>query len=254
MNDIKHTDIAELLGAYALDAVDDRERALVEAHLDECDECRWEVDEHLGVAAMLGDTGSAPPIALWNRIEAGIATAESEGGRVVPLAPRRSRMVPLAAAAAAAVLVGLVGVQTARLGSTQAELAASEGRVQQLELALASGSLDAIAEQLAGDPGVTTVALGADDGSASGTVLLLPDGTGLLADHDLAPLPADRTYQLWAIQDGRVISAGLLGSDPGVVAFHIDPALLEGLVITEEVAGGVAVSEQPPLAAWLPGT
>lgn len=254
MNDISHhTEIAELLGAYALDAVDEHERALVEGHLESCDECSLEVDEHLGVAAMLADTGAPPPVALWSRIEAGIATAESNGARVVPLAPRRNRVIPLAAAAAAAVLVGLVGVQTVRLGSAQSELAAAEGRVQQLELALATGSLEEIAGRLEGNPEVTTVSLGADDGTASGTILLLPDGTGLLAEHELEPLPSDRTYQLWAIQDGRVISAGLLGRDPGVVAFHIDPDLLEGLVITEEVAGGVAVSEQPPLAAWLPG-
>lgn len=251
MNDTTHSHISELLGAYALDAVDPDERLAVERHLPTCEECRAEVDGHLAVAALLADGGAAPSTALWGRIEAGITAAEAGEARVVPLPRRRSRVAPVAVAAAAALLVGLVGVQTARVGSLQTQLTAAEGRVEQLELAIASGTLETFAGELRDDPDLTRVALGAEDGAVSGTVILLPDGTGLLTDHELAPLPGDRTYQLWAIQDGRVISAGLLGSDPGVVAFHVDLERLDGLVITEEIAGGVAVSEQPPLAAWL---
>ncbi|MHB1533433.1 MAG: anti-sigma factor family protein [Acidimicrobiales bacterium] len=44
--DLSHGDIQELLGAYCLDAVDERERATVEAHLKVCESCRSELDDH----------------------------------------------------------------------------------------------------------------------------------------------------------------------------------------------------------------
>ena len=39
------TDIHALVGAYALDAVDDLERVAFERHLQACESCRAEVDE-----------------------------------------------------------------------------------------------------------------------------------------------------------------------------------------------------------------
>ncbi|MFO7549168.1 MAG: anti-sigma factor [Acidimicrobiia bacterium] len=250
-----HDTIAELLGVYALDAVEPDERASVEAHLAMCAACRTEVDEHREVAAVLAETGTAPPVALWDRIQAGIsveAAAPTEA-EVIPLRPPRRMLAPLAVAAAASVMVGLVAVQTARVTNLQSELAASQSQVEQLELAIASGDLEPFIEAALADPGTVTVSLGSESG-VSGTVVLLADGTGLLTDHNLAPLNGDRTYQLWAIQDGRVISAGLLGNDPGVVPFHVDLARLDGLVITEEEAGGVPVSEQGAVAAWIDET
>jgi anti-sigma factor RsiW len=247
-----HDTMAEFLGVYALDAVEPDERVIIEAHLVTCAACRTEVDEHREVAALLAEAGTAPPPALWDRIQAGISVEDAAPAeaQVIPLRPRRPVMAPLAAAAAAAVMVGLVAVQTARVTDLQSELVASESRVEQLELAIASGDLEPFIEAALADPGTVTVSLASENG-VSGTIVLLPDGTGLLADHTLAPLPADRTYQLWAIQDGRVISAGLLGNDPGVVPFHVDLERLDGLVITEEEAGGVPVSEQGAVAAWI---
>ena len=50
MSDLSHDEIQELLGAYALDAVDDRERAVIESHLDTCESCRLELEDHRGLA------------------------------------------------------------------------------------------------------------------------------------------------------------------------------------------------------------
>ena len=67
------------------------------------------------------------------------------------------------------------------------------------------------------------ITLGSQVSGANAIIVLLPDGTGYLSEHTLQPLPPERTYQLWAIIDGKIISAGILGSDPGVVPFRIDP-------------------------------
>jgi hypothetical protein len=58
----------ELLGAYALDAVDDDERREIEAYLSANPRARAEVDSHRRVAAMLAVGDQAAPKDLWNRI------------------------------------------------------------------------------------------------------------------------------------------------------------------------------------------
>ena len=50
-----HDEVSELLGAFALDAVDGEEYEQIEAHLSECPRCRAEVDAHREVAAALGN-------------------------------------------------------------------------------------------------------------------------------------------------------------------------------------------------------
>ena len=52
-----HDEIQDLLGAYALDAVDDDVRALVEEHIADCARCRAEVQEHREVATLLAHIG-----------------------------------------------------------------------------------------------------------------------------------------------------------------------------------------------------
>ena len=63
-------------------------------------------------------------------------------------------------------------------------------------------------------------------------------------------MPDGFTYQLWAVIDEKVISAGVLGNRPDIVPFHIDPDGLQALVITQEVYGGVPQSEGEPVVAW----
>ncbi len=76
------------------------------------------------------------------------------------------------------------------------------------------------------------------------------DGTSIVTmNGDLPQLDTSQTYQLWSVVDGEVVSVGLLGSDPDVVSLRLEgePAVL---ALTVEVAGGVAVSTQSPVAVW----
>ena len=77
---------------------------------------------------------------------------------------------------------------------------------------------------------------------------VLRDEIPVLLARELPALPDDRTYQLWGVIDGKVISLGVLGASPKVVAFPADKALAT-LVLTDEARGGVPVSAQPALAA-----
>ncbi|MDX1450037.1 MAG: hypothetical protein R3246_13345, partial [Acidimicrobiia bacterium] len=134
-----------------------------------------------------------------------------------------------------------------RLGSTQEQLAAAEERLGTLQQAIEAGDWSQVAAIATATPGSRSVVL---EGDGPTRITLLPDGTGFVTATELSLLPDDRTYQLWIVQRGEVVSAGLLR--PGAVGsvFRYDPSTLEGLVVTEEEAAGVVVSDGPALAAW----
>ena len=84
---LSHAELEELLGAYALDAVDGEERELVELHLLDCPRCRAEVAEHRAVASFLGSAGvlgPRPRLAAFtvNRDAWGFAVTEERAGGV----------------------------------------------------------------------------------------------------------------------------------------------------------------------------
>ena len=72
---MSHQQAAELLAVFALDAVDDDEHELIEAHLAECPRCRAELDAHREVAAALGNSVEPLPEGLWSSIAGAPAAA-----------------------------------------------------------------------------------------------------------------------------------------------------------------------------------
>lgn len=260
-----HHDIQELLGAFALDAVDDDERDVIEAHLAGCPRCRAEVEGHRETAALLAHSGERAPEGVWDRI----ATALDESPpaldltRIIPgqeraaepapppdeLAERRTaktapRSVPLRVAAAtmavAAALTLFLGVA---LGRTD------DGRLDRLE-ALAEDMEKAVMSNAAyaalNDSHNEKVRLVSSDGRASAQVVRRPDGTGYLVPGTLAPLPAGRVYQLWAVRSDAKISLGVLGAVPEVSAFRMNGPVA-AFAVTEEATGGVSTTENQPV-------
>ena len=114
-------DIHKLTGAYAMDALDELERARFEQHLATCEDCRAEVAELRETAALLSETVAVtPPASLRDSVLAGIS-------QVRPLAPevttspshhadrpaaRGRGWVPFLVAAAVALIVGVGAVVT----------------------------------------------------------------------------------------------------------------------------------------------
>lgn len=115
--------------------------------------------------------------------------------------------------------------------------------VQRQELAEMAGpqGIIAAAEDAAATPGAIVGDFTTESGVV-GRVILTPDGEGYILPTDLEPLPSDRTYQLWVItSDEVVISAGVLGNDPGPARFTWTGEVA-GFALTREVAGGVISS------------
>jgi hypothetical protein len=235
-----HETVEELLGAYALDAVPEDERRLVEEHLAVCEACRREVMEHRETVSLLSG-GATAPVGVWDRISAELessAPASLEARREARAPRRIGRWATGMVAAAAALAIVALGVKVVE----------QDRRIDRLAATSEDRALALAAEAALREPAARRVILRSAEGEASVEAVVLPDGTGYLYRNDLRPLPPGRTYQLWALGEADPISAGVLGPEPSVVAFSVGPAVT-GLAITQEAAGGVVAPTSDPLVA-----
>lgn len=271
-------EIEELLGAYALDALDPDEAAMVERHLQGCVRCSAEVARHHEVAGLLANSGGDAPDELWDRIAERLDTpavpswdrlaarldapsggdgddgmpsvggapgSPPAGAEIIPLdrgrrAGRLATVVVSVVAAAAALAAVALGVQVHHLDHQVSALGASHQTVSQAaQAALEDPSTQRI--QLTSTPT-------SDQQQAVVTLVLGPSGTGFVLPQGLARLPDQETYQLWGSVGGQLVSLGVLGSDPTVSTFTFDSgAEAQAFAITAEQAGGVAQPTHAPL-------
>ncbi len=239
---IASDDIHDLLAAYAVDSVSPEERAIVELALSRDPQLRGELDDHRVVLGILADAvdphPSTPSPLVWQRITAEIDGAEEVSPRLASVRDiqkqRRFSKWTATMAFAAMALALLLGVS-----------------VYQLQQERRTPVFEAAIQELLDDPTATVATLeAAGDVAAEARIVLGADGVGYVYADNLPPLDASRTYQLWAIVDDRVISAGVLGADPDDSPFQV-VGDVAGFAITEEVAGGVPVSEGETIAVWL---
>ena len=228
----------ELLGAYALDAVDDDERRAVDEYLRVSPAAAAEVRQHREVASMLAWNASPVPAGLWERIagslEADAPQPSGELARVLPIISRRRRVAITAAvwvaSAAAAAVLAVVAVR------------AFDGDTTRSPLAVAFDEALADRESL-------TATLVSEATTARATVVVDARGHGYLDATALPTLPTGETYQLWGVIGDKVISIGVLGRHPDIEPFAID-GNLTAVVITHELNGAV-VSDGNPDGAYI---
>jgi Anti-sigma-K factor rskA/Putative zinc-finger len=267
---MSHEEAAELLGAYALDAVAPDEAAAVARHVADCRRCEVELQSFHEVAGMLGNAGGEAPPHVWDRLSAEIALSDHPGGsddRVVELlggrvsnsnasraqqrARRRARSAhdgrwsgglrwAVTGVAAALALIGVLGYQVLHLDS----------RVNNLEAAGSQVSAMKTAQSYLTNPQAHLVQLAsATSGDDLAVLAILPTGSAYLVNDHMPGLSTDKTYQLWGQVDGRFVSLGLLGNDPGDVAVQLGPdAPIDEFAVTAEPAGGVVQPTVGPLA------
>lgn len=253
-----HREIGELVGAYALDALDPDERDLLDRHLPTCARCRAEVEEFREVASLLAHSGAAAPEGLWDRIAASLE-GEAPPSSAAPAPPFLPSVSPAGAAgsgrgdslarrrwiirvggpvlAAAAAVIVVLGVQIADQGQ----------RLDQMAELLAVDALERAYQVAQATPEADVIRLESSDGRIGTQAVLTEEGAGYLWASDLPRLEKGRTYQLWGDVGDRLISLGVLGPDPHVVPFEASDQLV-AVAITEEAEPGAVVSEQPILA------
>jgi anti-sigma-K factor RskA len=229
----------ELIAGYALDALDPADRARAKELLASSEEAREELRAFSEVAAAMATaaSGPAPRPELRERILDG---ARAEPQTVVSLeAHRRSRAVPLLAAAAAiaacaALALGAWGVSASRdLDDTRAALDRSRAAAAVLS-----------------DPEARTVDLEAGDGR----LVVGDDGAAVLVLDGIDAAPSGKTYELWVSDGGAPVPAGLFdgGAQRDVVPVEepVEPGSV--VLVTVEPAGGVEAPTTDPIVASQP--
>ncbi|MEJ7795232.1 MAG: anti-sigma factor [Nocardioides sp.] len=227
------SDIHALVGAYAVDALDDVERAAFERHLAECPDCQAEVAGLREAAAMIGAAVAAePPAGLRDRVLADIATVRPlppplDRPTVLSITGGRTRFRPRALVAAAAAVIalgaGAAVVQPWDDDTSQRDLTASEQ-------VLAAADAQTFTDEVDGG-GKATIVRSSSRNQAVLVASALPDA------------PEGSVYELWLIHDGDMVSAGLMSGGDHELWLEGDPATATGFGITVEPEGGSDTGE-----------
>lgn len=219
----------DLAPAYTLGSLDDEERRQFEAHLSDCPECRDQIAamSEISIELAWGAATDAPPH-LRQAVLAAIDSVPQEGSQeVIPIATpairtkvRRRRWIPSTIAAAVA-LLALLGWSIFGTGGVLSEILEDPSSISTRAAATEAGV------------GVF----------ASAQVVYSPklDASVLVIDG-LAPVAADRTYELWLVDDSGAVPAGLFKPDnDGRATVLVEGDVRPGIVLalTEEPPGGV---------------
>jgi hypothetical protein len=238
--EVPHT----LAGAYALDALTDRDRSRFERHLAGCDACRQEAASLREAATRLPAASAVPPPGrLREQVLAEAArtrqqppfTADAAGlsaGRrsIRWRAPRLAVAIAGGCLLVALVLGGLFINTQHRLSQEQAH-----GR--------------AIAAVL-NAPDATIMSARAAAGGSATVVMSHRDRALVLTTARLPALPAGRRYQVWLMGSHRVRAAGMLPAPrQGMTAPMVVPGLAPGdtVALTVESASGASSPSSAPV-------
>lgn len=225
---MEHETARELTAAYALDALEERDAQALEAHLESCAACRDELDgfrEAAGALALVTDA-PAPPERLRARV---LERAREERLNVVPLRPRRNRLVVAGFATAAAAALAAVAV-----GAYAFTLSRSLDR-------------ERTAAEILADPAARSIPIE----GGRGRLVVGSDGRAALVT-DLEPAPAGRTYEVWIITGQQPKRAGEFEGNDDRDVVRVDGRVRAGQVVavTVEPDGGVdAPTTQPIFSA-----
>ncbi|WP_121254237.1 anti-sigma factor [Nocardioides ferulae] len=242
-------DIHALSGAYAVDALDDAERAEFEHHLAGCEACRWEVDSLREASALLPEIAPiSPPPALRDRVLAEIATvrplppevpagsrAPEPADTVVPIRRRSRRLVTglVAAAAAVALVGGGVTVWQPWDDEPGQEIVASP-----MQQVLEAEDAERYEQTF-------------PDGAKATLVRSESMNKAVLLTEDMPPPPEGKVYELWLDhEEVGMVPAGLMEAGEHSLMLEGDPATALAAGITVEPAGGSEEPTSEPVALF----
>jgi anti-sigma-K factor RskA len=236
MSDI---DVHQLAAAYALDALDERERSEFEAHYPTCPVCRPEVAGYReALSHVAASVGVPPPPSLKSRVMAEVGTTR----QLSPLLPesvvslaehqqRRQRMARMLTVAAAVMLIAVGAfVVGRRSGGGDDDYSTAAAAV----LAM---------------PDTRTATLTGTGGGSFKVAWSPAGGKAVVMGDGLADPGDDRAYELWAIDSAGPHALRLLDKAEGqrvrrVIDVDGSP---DQWAITVEPAGGVEAPTGKPI-------
>lgn len=239
-------DAHALAAAYALDALDPREREEFADHLARCEACRQEVAEFRATTARMAAAAAlAPPDAMKQRTMAAVDAVRQLPPRVPVAAATpsgsfgaalRRRALPLALAASLAAAASFAGLAAWQNGQSRQY----EQQARQVEQRLADVSTVLAA------PDART-AHGRTGNGALATIVASDRQKKAVFTASGLPAPAaGKTYQLWLAHQGTMRPAGFIGRD-GTVLLDGDPTGAGAVGLTLEPDGGSAQPTTTPL-------
>ncbi len=214
--DLSHSEIQDLLGAYALGAVDDDERTIIDAHLQTCESCRIELDDHSRLAeTLLRHASRVSPLAS---IEANGSAKKNDD------AVRQHRVRRWAAPVAIVIVAVILGGFFVQGEIRSDDLETRMQRIEVLERA----------QLAATDPAAVVTTLRTPRSEPVLTVVSRAAGGASYAMNSALPrLAGGRTYQLWRVDNGVITAAVALGPRPDATAFSVPSGVSEFLLTVE---------------------
>jgi len=230
--DPDHDAIGDLLGAYALGAVDPKERRRIEVHLPSCAGCREELARHRTAVAGLGRLASElGPDQAAHLMDVGEKVRAGPHGPPAPpparALPRRRGVVWGLGVATVILLVVSLATVTVLAGR---RLDRVEGRLARAEL------IEQVVAR-ATDSGTRTARLSTIGGGLSVEVVALADGTAMVWKNRLPALSPERSYFLWAVVTAQRVPVGRLDSVGRPQVVRVPPGA-NAMVVTEERSSG----------------
>ena len=221
MKDQTHEDLKSNIAPFVLGALPSEEIPSTRAHLTSCDECRAEVEELTKAVESLALSVEPvdPPAGFTRSVLERVA--DERVGAAAPH-PRRGRRPLLAFLAAGMAILAAV------LGAIALDARGDADANQRIATALLEGSEGM---EMRGETGVEAKVVPGQDGA-------------VFVATGLDDLPDDRTYQLWFLRDGSMVSAGVFDVSDGVAVLRTprSPDGFEAAAVTVEPSGG---SRQP---------
>ena len=242
--EVPHT----LAGAYALDALTDRDRARFERHLAGCDACRQEAASLREAASRLPAASAVPPPGrLREQVLAGAARTRQPPFTTDGLAGSGRRAVSGRAPRLAVAIAGGCILVALVLGGLFVHT--------QQRLSLEQAHNRAIATIL-NAPDATIMSAKAATGGSATVVMSHRDRALVLTTAMLPALPAGHRYQVWLMGPRRTRPAGMLpaphrGMTAPVVVSGVAPGDMVGLTV-EPASGSTMPSSAPVLMLVLP--
>lgn len=219
----------DLLGAWALGAVDDVERQAVERLIRQDPAVAAEARELIdAMGALAAEAAEEPPENMRERVLTGIAHVRQDHPGERPPHRRRDRQAgprrhQLRWWAAAAIVLVAVAIPTGIAVHQDGRADRAEQQVQAITAALA-------------EPGAVLIAAPISGGGHA--AMVRSHESALVALRDL-PVLTDHDYQLWLVQDGATSSAGIINAQDGLATAEVGNAPTEtALALTIEPTGG----------------
>jgi hypothetical protein len=177
-----------------------------------------------GAGQPIGDAPAVAPDDVWDRIAASL---QDEPPVLSPVARpsfrrRLALIVPLGAAAAGLFLI--VGLLAAKVENLDRQVNSLRHQVSVTSVLL--------------NPAHRTVELtSAAHPVWRATVVVLPNGEGYLINPSMPALGSSRTFQLWALSRGKVVSLGVLGSHPTGAPIRLEATMTLLMINAEPLVG-----------------